>query len=150
MLQRIQSLFLLGIVLCMAAMFFLPIFGTGAASGNFDHYLFGNTSDSGVIPQALQCALSVLIGVILILALITVFCYKKRQLQIKLCFLNIVFILLFHVGMVYFKIIAEQNQAEFRLQPAAFLPAVALIFNYLAVKYVKKDEALIRSMDRLR
>ena len=149
MLQRIQSLFLLGIALCMAALFFLPAFGFGIDSGNFDYYLL-NLSGPAFIHQALQYALLILVVGILMLALVTIFCYKKRRLQIKLCFLNIAFIVLFYIGIVFFKLIAEQNQAGFCLQITTLLPAAALIFNYLAVRYIKKDEALIRSMDRIR
>ena len=150
MLQRIQSLYLLCLALCTATLFFLPVFGIDAVSEKFDYYLFGGTSGLGFIPNVLQYALSILVVGILIIALVSVFCYKKRNLQIKLCFLNIAFIVLFYIGIVYFKIIIEQNQAGFRLYIAAFLPAVALIFNYLAVKYIKKDNALIKSMERLR
>jgi len=150
MLQRIQSIYLLGIALCMAVPFFLPIFGIDIVSGNVDYYLFGKEAGLGFIPKALQYSLLILVAGTLFLALVTVFCYKNRNLQVKLCFLNIAFIVLFYLGIVYFKIIADQNQAGFRLQIAAFLPAVALIFNYLAVRFIKKDEALIKSMDRLR
>ena len=31
-----------------------------------------------------------------------------------------------------------------------FLPAIALFFNSLALRFIRKDEKLVRSMDRLR
>lgn len=37
---------------------------------------------------------------------------------------------------------------EFRLGFA--LPIIAIILNYLAIRNIRKDEALVKSMDRLR
>ena len=41
---------------------------------------------------------------------------------------------------------SEQGTYEFGM----YLPALALIFNLLANRFIRKDEALIRSVDRIR
>ncbi|MCL1943992.1 MAG: DUF4293 domain-containing protein [Candidatus Azobacteroides sp.] len=151
MLQRIQTLYLFGIVICMIVLFFIPVLNidvTSQITGNY--YLFDNVDSLNFIPDYLQHTLLILVADILVLSLIIIFCYKKRSLQIKLCFLNAVFILLFYACIVYFRVIINQNQSVIHLHAGAVLPVIAFIFNYLAVYFIKKDEALIKSMDRIR
>lgn len=151
MLQRVQTIYLLGVIICMAAVFFLPVLNidiTNAVSENY--YLFGNIDSFNFIPVWLQHTLLISVIDIIVLTCITIFCYKKRKLQIKLCYLNSIFILLFYGTIIYFRFVINQNQGVIHLQTGAVLPLVALIFNYLALRFIKKDEALIRSMDRLR
>ncbi|MFZ4786296.1 MAG: DUF4293 family protein, partial [Flavobacteriales bacterium] len=43
-----------------------------------------------------------------------------------------------------------QSEAKFHFGMSFFLPFVALVFNWLAAKNIRKDEALVRSVDRIR
>lgn len=86
-----------------------------------------------------------------ILALISVFLFRNRKLQVQLSAFNFVFILALVImmylgsyGVDYFK-----NGTEV-LTFYALIPLALLFFNFLAMRSVKKDENLIRSMDRLR
>jgi hypothetical protein len=87
-----------------------------------------------------------------ILALIAIFLYKKRSLQIKfanavlgLLVLAYIIIFVFNVGLpVDFSTLQRELQFTF------CFPFVAGIFDYLAIKGIRHDEKLIRSADRLR
>jgi hypothetical protein len=94
-----------------------------------------------------------------ILALITIFLYKGRLLQIRLTILNTLFIVGFYLfaGFIFFRIMTTQAQVEYfesALVPgfgfAAFMPLLAIVMNILAVRRIYADEALVRSLSRLR
>ena len=91
-------------------------------------------------------------SVIMLVTVITTFQYKNRLLQIKLGKLNI----LLHVALtmlVFFFIDALRGQvigAEFTYGAAVLFPVISLIFILMAIKAIKKDEALVRSADRFR
>jgi len=86
------------------------------------------------------------------IALITIFFYKKRKVQLKLCYTNIIAILLFY-GAFFSYYYAAKNSMNIEFSSLNFgiiLPIVALIFNILATSKIKADEKLIRSLDRIR
>jgi glucan phosphoethanolaminetransferase (alkaline phosphatase superfamily) len=92
-------------------------------------------------------ALSVLIAVFEITR------YKNRITQMKLGALNSLIMSLALGLAVYFIYNAEKNwfphqQGIYRI--GVFMPAVGLLFNMLANRYIRKDEQLVRSVDRLR
>lgn len=85
-----------------------------------------------------------------VLALITIFKYKNRQTQFILGRLNIIlnFILL---GLFVYRslnISAETYVSERGI--GMLLPIFSIVFLVLANKAIKKDEDLIKSVDRLR
>jgi Domain of unknown function (DUF4293) len=87
--------------------------------------------------------LSVAVG---LLALITIFLYKNRKLQIRLSLLGVV--LQLAVLAVYFQQIKTYVQGNFTLTSAvSFIIPVFFILAWLGIR---KDEKLIKSMDRLR
>jgi hypothetical protein len=85
------------------------------------------------------------------LALFAIFLFKNRKAQIKLCVINILFMLCWYSVYAFHAInLGDQYQASFQIEFAAGLPFFALILYFLALKGVRADEALIRSMDRIR
>ncbi|MCL2290339.1 MAG: DUF4293 domain-containing protein [Bacteroidetes bacterium] len=90
------------------------------------------------------------------LSFITMFLYKNRKLQLTLISLNMLIILLaiFTVLYIYPNFVFPKNpnfyDATLKYDYVfliCFIPPVGL---YLAKKAIAKDEALVRSMDRLR
>lgn len=155
MIQRIQSIFLLAVTLCLTVLIFLPIANVIAGSNSWVLSAFsfsdieGNSVDS-FIPIGFVAIVSALVS------LISIFLFKNRGLQIKLSKLNLLLISLTLVACVFFtEIIIDKDdplfaEATVHYQFAVALPIVALILNYLAIRFIKKDEDLIRSADRLR
>ena len=89
--------------------------------------------------------------IIPILALITVFLFKNRKLQIKLIYINIACVVMYYASArAYVLVAAQRLQADWTLHFTNAIPLVCLILLVLAVSAIKKDEALVKSLDRLR
>ncbi|MDR3340142.1 MAG: DUF4293 domain-containing protein [Candidatus Symbiothrix sp.] len=85
-------------------------------------------------------------GIVAVLALVAIFLFKKRKLQIKTAWLIMLLLL---VAIVLFLIKGDGFSIAAISYPI-LIPFIAGIFNYLAIRAVKKDEQLVRSLDRLR
>jgi len=89
------------------------------------------------------------IGLITLIHLIVIFLYKKRILQIRILGFSII-LLLGLTGVLFYFMYAgfDQISVVFKI-PMAF-PLIAVILDYLAIRSIGKDEALIRSLNRIR
>ncbi len=91
------------------------------------------------------------LGTIALLSLISLLSFKKRKLQASLSSFNFVAILLLIILMyVYSFNMNYFESGESNLTYAALLPLALLFFNYLGLRGIRRDERLIRSMDRFR
>jgi hypothetical protein len=89
----------------------------------------------------------------LVVPFVTIFLYKKRELQLKLSslnvFLNALFcglIFLFYVDNVQEILSAETVTYAF----GTYIPLINMVLSILAMRWIKKDIELIKSIDRLR
>jgi hypothetical protein len=139
MIQRIQSIYLfivtaLGLTQCFFP--FASVQGMPLGIGNC--YIYAGLA--AIVP---------------IVALVSIFMFKKRILQMRLNSFNIVLMLFQIISMIayffYFKsnAVAEEVLPSHILLPFA-LPIINIILTYLAIRAIGKDEALVRSLDRLR
>lgn len=91
----------------------------------------------------------------ILLSLVIIFMFKKRQLQIKLSQLNL-FIQVGFVAAIFFIIEGAAEELNINIEgaveygPAALLSLLPLLFIYLAIRAIKKDDALVRAADRIR
>lgn len=87
-----------------------------------------------------------------LLAFISIFLFKKRKLQMKLCNINTILIMLFYITFgTYLYTGMNALGVEFlSIKYGIILPLIALIFNILATIKIKADEKLVRSLDRIR
>lgn len=150
MIQRIQSIYLLLSGLLMGSMFFLPLAELANENESFT-FLYRGFEDSASELVMPTWALAILLTITTLLSFVIIFLYKKRILQIRLSGLNMG-LMLGTTGMIYF--LGNQGCKEFATDivyniPAVF-PIIALILTFLAIRAIGKDEALIRSMDRIR
>ncbi|MBE9468947.1 MAG: DUF4293 domain-containing protein [Bacteroidetes bacterium] len=152
MIQRIQSLYLFIVLLLITAMFFLP-FANFSLTGNaycFNYLGIVNLQSNDLLVKILPIV--ILLILILIIGLFSIFRFKKRKFQIKLGKINIIFlaalvaieVLSLHRIIYYFK--AENFKCLFPL----ILPVISIILILLANKAIRKDEDLVRSVDRIR
>ena len=142
MIQRIQSIYLT-IVIAISAM--LP----------FVFKLWGNSSKE-VFAFDLFSELSLLSKLVpvffflsALIALIAIFKFKKRQLQFVLVRI-IILINLFLLGILIYLSLTLPGEASSEKGIGMFLPIVVILFAFLANKAIKKDEDLVKSVDRLR
>jgi hypothetical protein len=90
-------------------------------------------------------------GIVAALALVSIFLFKARKLQIKFGYIILSLLVL---ACVLFAVNSEFSFGFAFFSSCTnyifFVPLVAGIFDYLAIRGIKKDEKLIRSLDRLR
>ncbi len=153
MIQRIQSLFLLLVIICLGTMILIPIATftdsvTWMTSGIVG--LEDGQSASGVLPFPIQ---GIIIGLIALTAFI-LFSYKNRKRQMALGRINFLLILGL-VVLIYLSIDRISSDLGMELKNvnygfSTYLPIIALGFHLMANRGIKRDEDLIRSVDRLR
>lgn len=155
MIQRIQTIYLLVAALFAGLMFVVPMarFSTGAEAFTLTALGLRNAAGETVQPVVY---LTVLVAVAALLPLVTIFLYKRRFVQIRFCAAELV--LLFGAGVVagiyYYlccRFFADYYEMSVHSMGAALLfPLAALVFDYLALRGVVRDEKLVRSLDRIR
>jgi MFS family permease len=135
MIQRIQSLYLL-----IAALV------AGALSTVFFLWKIGEQIITAInVPEYIG-----LFGLSTVLSVITIFMYKTRKRQFMLGRLNIIlnFVLL---GLFVYRSLSLSGEPQVSEKGIGmFLPIISIVFIALANKPIKKDEDLVKSVDRLR
>ncbi|MDO1499884.1 DUF4293 domain-containing protein [Winogradskyella maritima] len=136
MIQRIQTLYLLVAAIIAGA---LP----------FVFYLWTDQEGAKVFAMDNYYILGLFLGSAL-LSLISIFRYKDRKSQFVLGRLNIIlnFILLGVFVYQSLSVSGEINVSEKGI--GMILPIFSIVFLVLANKAIKKDEDLVKSVDRLR
>jgi len=146
MIQRIQSLFLLLAALGSFALFLLPFAATPQDVSTNE--IFAD-SEYNLMDHPALIAFFSLAGA---LALIAIFLYGNRRLQMRLTIFTAVALV---IGIAFGIIDFINNSGgldnvQIADQAGVYLPAASLLFTLLAYRYIGKDEQLVRSMDRLR
>lgn len=140
-------MFILLAAMLIGLLFVLP-FAEIAMNGQL--FLFdirGIVRDGGLVENGIPVA--AFIALILLLHVFAVFTYKRRILQIRILIFSILLMLgLF--GLFFFFTYYSFDQAQISFKIAVVFPLVAIILDYLAIRNIGKDEALIRSIDRIR
>lgn len=150
MIQRIQTLYLLVAAILCGITVFAPLAWFG--SENEMAVLNAFTLESA--DSALKMHMPVWTGILLIitalLPLVTIFLFKNRMLQVRLCVVEVILNIgsLIMMGYTYFTLAADT--AVHGVKPAIALPLVALVFVLLAAKAAFRDEMLVKSLNRIR
>ena len=153
--KHILPIHLLLSALLLGLMFFLPLaHAIGPENSVFRIMVWGYddpTASSSPIVNSLTLAATALLGATIVLEIITVFRYKKRRLQKRLCTVQIVLLLLTAgVTALYLKSFGEEGFGPVALSVTAAFPLVAAILTLLARRGIVKDDKLVRSLDRIR
>lgn len=154
MIQRIQTVYLLIVTILFILMFFFP-YATLISAGEEFELSFRGAVHAGT--NAWQWTfttawLSILNIIIPAISLITVNLYRHRILQIRLSIFNIILMLGFCALFFTTKALLG-NQYEYDVfvyNWPLLLPVISATLTYLAVRAIAKDEALVRSLDRIR
>jgi len=163
MIQRIQSVYLALVALCMFTLFFSSIATFLIGNDVFIYSVFGLHHQG---KQALPLAVfpTMLLGLNATVFILTLYCvtaYKNRLNQLKFVRLNTLLILFFLVldvvafskapaAIASYLNIEDTKQLATNYLFGAVTPIIALVLNMLAFKAIKKDEELVRSADRIR
>lgn len=152
MIQRIQTVYLLIVAALTAAMLFMPLAVIQAGDTIFTLDASGLSTGTPVELVTPMWALMAIASIITLIAFVAIFLYKKRILQIRLCIFNSLLLIGFYCLLAYY-VWSGPGQADlFHFSPRIALgfPLVSLILNYLAIRNIGADEALVRSLERLR
>lgn len=146
MLQRIQSVFLLLAGLASLSLFGAPFATTPQA-------VEGSTlfADAAYNIQD-QPALMALFGLAGLLAIISIFLFRNRLLQMRMSIFAFIANLIGIVLGVLFFMQNSQDVGDKAIDDGIglYLPVAAMILALVAYRFISKDEKLVRSMDRLR
>lgn len=152
MIQRIQSIYLLGGTLAVLAMIFLPF--SRIVTNDAAVYLFlHKCSGDPLLSSIYNPLLILLIGSVTALCFfISIFLYKNRIRQMRFNALVFVFNCLL-IGAMFFvperMADAVQGKAYYK-EIGIIMPLISLILLVFANKAIKKDEMKVRAADRLR
>ena len=136
MIQRIQTFYLLVVALIAAG---LPFFvGLWTDGENQTFYAKDNV------------LISIAFYVVAVLAVITIFLFKKRQNQFVLNRLNMILNLFLLGFFVYRSLNLSGGTAVSEKGIGMLIPVFSIVFLVLANRSIKKDEDLVKSVDRLR
>ena len=147
MIQRIQTVYLLVAGLLTATLFKLN-FAELVVNGEF-HVFNAQGIFNGETLIFNGLPVMIFIGLIALLHFVAIFMYKKRIRQIRLVVFTII-LLLGLVGLFFYFIYSGFNDAKVAFKIPMAFPLIAVILDYLAVRAIGKDEALIRSLNRIR
>lgn len=142
MIQRIQSIYLLLVAILSAGLIFVFDLWKIAEVKVFALDLFSEESIMSKLVPVLFLASAVL-------ALYTIFSFKDRKKQFVLSRL-IILINLFLLGVLIYLSLNLPGEVTSEKGIGMFIPTVAILFSVMANKAIKKDEDLVKSVDRLR
>jgi hypothetical protein len=137
MLQRIQSVWLLLAALCAIAMFKLTFFSGSSIEP---------TNTFVKLNALYNIPITLLTSAVAIVALITIFLYSNRPLQIKLCLLGLILQII--VLFLLFNATKEINNGVYALTSIVY--AAVPVFYFLAIKGIRQDEKIVKESNRLR
>lgn len=149
MIQRIQSVYLLVVTILMIVCMCSPVGSIIASTNEISE--FGNlciTMPDGTKDYA-PWALFVILLVVAILSFGTIFLFKKRMLQIRLTIFSSVLLVGYYMALVAFIFMLAED-TSFTPSWTICLPFIGVILNWLAIRGIGADEALVKAYDRLR
>ena len=136
MIQRIQSLWLLLASACAFASFKLPYYNGAKENITADYRLLATET----------FLLIIVTSIVATLALVIIFLYKNRTLQLRLAVLGILMeaIIIF----LYYLEIKKFTSGTYSL--TAILHSIIVISFFLAARAINKDDKMIEDSNRLR
>jgi glucan phosphoethanolaminetransferase (alkaline phosphatase superfamily) len=157
MIQRVQTIFLFLIAVGMGVTLSTQLWHQGDVDGDYwtlSAFMLTNLDQGGeVIQSSSKWYLGALASLAAILALVSIFQYKLRSRQLLLNMINsLVMVTLVAATFLTTNGINEaiqgQDGGDYGIGFWSIL--VSMVMNMLANRFIKKDEALVRSVDRIR
>lgn len=155
MIQRIQSLYLLVSSLILFVVFYLPLgYVNSEVPAKFSICGLFDSGNGELIRANLELA-SVLF-ITIALQFVTIFLFKKRRIQALLAQICLILILLVAVASLMFGDLFSLDQllngSDLRINYNwnIILIAISWVLTFLALRAIRKDEALVQSTERMR
>lgn len=148
MIQRIQTVYLLLVTGMLIASMCLPVGSLMELNGTA--YVF---KPLGLMINGTFQSTWGLFGILMlstIVALGTIFLFKNRILQIRMTIFNSLLLIGYYLAFAAFYFVLTSDENPFRFHWALCFPLIAIILNYLAIRAIGRDEAMVHAADRLR
>lgn len=162
MIQRIQTIYLAIVAILSSVSLFSVIarFTNGADTvAEFTNFSFSTlkepfTAMTSTGPWALGCILILVI----LLTIATIFMFNHRMHQLRLTIFNTILLVGYVAVYGFFSwlylnklaVVDAKADVEFQLSAMAIFPVISIILNIMAIHNIRKDERLVRSLDRIR
>lgn len=152
MLQRVQTLYLMGVFILTLLMFTGPIAEFSAEEGVLTLKHSGILNHLGEKMQLSTWPLTLIFSLVSILSFFNVFSYKNRVRQMRLC----IFLMLVSFGMAgmmfYYTWVAVNKFETLQTlyQWRFVIPPIIIILLYLAFRGIRRDELMVKAYDRIR
>ncbi len=161
MLQRIQTVYLF--IVCVLSLVCLCTgVGTYTVKGEevatFSNFTFDTFGQFAAYESAGPWTLGVLLIVVVFLTIVSIMLFHKRMRQLRLTIMSSIMLVGYILTYAFFAYVYKEKlmlavpgeMVEFTPSVIAAMPVVSLILNALAIAGIRKDEALVRSLDRIR
>jgi len=136
MIQRIQTVYLFIVILLAGALPFLVS-------------LWSNVAGEEIFSRQ-EFWISIVFYTSAVLALLTILLYKNRKNQFVVNRLNMI-LNIFLLGFFVYRSLNISGESDISEKGIGmFIPVISIVFLVLANKAIKKDEDLVKSVDRLR
>jgi len=164
MIQRIQTLYLIIVVVLSVLIFFLPV-STKIIPANpakniskeitfrTDVYGTKKYENGTLVSSSSNFLLLVLNTGTCVISGLVIFLYRKRILQMKLARLSVLLVSAFIAIDFYFSdSLGNEYGTDYKTMylSGSYFPIIQVILLVMAIRAVKKDEELVRSADRIR
>jgi uncharacterized membrane-anchored protein len=145
MIQRIQTIYFFLAAVSYGILFLIPMAFSNKIAALFFSDQFYTITDH---PVLLGMTLSGILA-----ALISIFTYKNRPLQVRIGYGVIV--LAIAIPLTAYMLLNNataslDSSIQVEYKPGFLVPIGAVLFGILAILNIRKDERLVKSMDRLR
>ncbi|MCR5049498.1 MAG: DUF4293 domain-containing protein [Paludibacteraceae bacterium] len=150
MIQRIQTLYLLAVVILGITLCFVPVVQLVTPADAAELQVWELSAVGGAPVQGLW-GLLLTTALIPFLALVDIFLYKKRLLQARLnIFSSMLCLGYYGVLAIYIWQAKLALGVDWHIMPWASIPLVCMVLTLMATRRILKDEALVRAADRIR
>ncbi|MBO7581126.1 MAG: DUF4293 domain-containing protein [Bacteroidaceae bacterium] len=166
MIQRIQTVYL-ALVLILSFVGLISTVGewtvANAVVAHFSNFTFGAEGHFKALDSTSgPWCLGVLLILVMFLSTMSIMLFRKRMRQLRLTIISTIllvgYVAAYAVFAYYYQLNLEQLvSAEtgsvtpvFHLRLISVFPVLSIILNCLAIQGIRKDEALVRSLDRIR
>lgn len=156
MIQRVQTIFLVLVGICMLVILIVPIWKREKPETKEKIELNATqmvySKDGKSQPVKVTVIIAILAGIAGGIAFYSIFLFYNLVLQMKVVLFNTLILCAVLGMMVYYNYQADEiflsdNESY---QIGYFLPGVAIVANYFARLYIRKDYNLIRDSNRMR
>ena len=161
MIQRIQTIFLFLYIAALISTFFFPVWqkiSFNDQTNEVDVIVTGHVS-SVIYDKAGEAIIydnfwvGGFIIISCIVAAMSIFSFKNRLTQIKLGTLNSLFtslLVIYYLYEIFYNIDYVDIKDKISFLISFYLIFLAIFFNFLANRFIRKDELLVRESERIR